>query len=436
MTGRIVANYRLERLLGEGGMGEVYLARHATIGKRVAVKLLHGYLRSDADALARFSQEAKAVNDINHPNIVDIIDFGQIDNLVYLTMEYLEGEDLHDRLMTTGLSMEASRTVLIQCASALAASHRRGIIHRDIKPENIFICRRRGETIFVKLLDFGIAKLTREQDRGVQTLTGELFGTPLYMSPEQAAGARLVDARSDVYSLGVVMYELLTGRLPFECQTLSDALLAHATQTALRVTDLNPNVPSDIAAVCERAIEKDPAARFQSMKELHSALTSAAWSRAVTVVVQRTANGASITTRRRAPRRALAGSALLLLALAGAAWVARSRKPPRPPPLAPAVAAPAPAAAPREVRIAIRSEPPGALVVCDGKALGRSPVALATRAGGPPLQIEVRLRGFERVLRTVEADRDQEVALSLRRLPSGKKAKGTGDSVLYPPSYR
>jgi eukaryotic-like serine/threonine-protein kinase len=271
LLGRTIGNYVLEFLLGEGGMGAVYLARHPLIGKRVAIKVMKARLASDDGMAARFFSEARAVNEIRHPNIVDIIDFGHADSLLYFTMEHLEGESLAERLATSGFTNTEARHIAHQCCSALDASHRHDIIHRDLKPQNIFLCRRGADTNYVKVLDFGLAKMARGEG-GYKTGQGEIFGTPDYMSPEQCQGASLADARSDVYSLGVVLYEMLTRRTPFACDTVGETMIAHITRTPLPPSQLNPAVSPALDAVVMRALEKDRGKRFQTMSEFAAAL--------------------------------------------------------------------------------------------------------------------------------------------------------------------
>ncbi|HEY0194427.1 MAG TPA: serine/threonine-protein kinase, partial [Kofleriaceae bacterium] len=205
--------------LGEGGMGSVYLALHPHIGKKVALKVLHSELSNNQDVATRFFNEAKAVNDIGHPNIVDIVDFGIIqagaghDQLVYFIMEYLAGVTLSQLIRSEApLPPERALTIGLQVADALSASHKCGIVHRDLKPDNIILIQRGRERDFVKLLDFGIAKLTGGDAMGShRTRTGIVMGTPAYMSPEQCEGKDTVDHRTDVYALGIVLYEMLTG---------------------------------------------------------------------------------------------------------------------------------------------------------------------------------------------------------------------------------
>ncbi|MCX5740994.1 MAG: serine/threonine-protein kinase [Proteobacteria bacterium] len=257
-------------------MGAVYLAIHPVIGKRVAIKVLHPSLAADASTVARFFVEAKAVNEIGHPNIVDVSDLGRMTTaagaeLVYFVMECLEGESLAARLRRGRPSIELVRHVIGQCCSALAASHRTGIVHRDLKPDNIFLCARPDDPSFVKVLDFGIAKLTGDGAHH-PTQTGQIIGTPAYMAPEQCGGGGEVDARSDVYSLGVVLYEMLTGALPFGGKTMMDMISGHLFAAPPPPRALVPSIPVDLEAAALRALAKRPDERFQTMAELARAI--------------------------------------------------------------------------------------------------------------------------------------------------------------------
>jgi len=225
LIGQTIGNYLVTQKLGEGGMGSVYLAEHPSIGKKVALKVLHSEFSTDQEVTARFFHEAKAVNDIGHPNIVDIVDFGILqagggrEQLVYFIMEYLAGVTLSQLIRAEApLPPERVLGIGLQVADALSASHKCGIVHRDLKPDNIILLQRGSERDFVKLLDFGIAKLTGGSAMGShRTRTGIVMGTPAYMSPEQCEGRNdKVDWRTDVYALGIVLYEMLTGRVPFQ----------------------------------------------------------------------------------------------------------------------------------------------------------------------------------------------------------------------------
>jgi serine/threonine protein kinase len=279
LLGQTIGNYRITRKLGEGGMGAVYLGEHPLIGKKVAIKVLLDELAAKEEIVNRFFVEAKAVNDIGHENIVDIVDFARARvggrEISYFVMELLEGESLAARLQRIGVSFAEAAHILEQCCSALAASHAKGIVHRDLKPENIHLVTRRTDASFVKILDFGIAKLTGAASSS-KTRTGSVIGTPAYMSPEQCEGKGQVDARSDIYSLGIVMYELLTGRVPFSAEGFGEMLVKHLTEAPVPPSQVNPRVGPELEAVVLHALEKDRNRRFQSMDELGEALRNPA----------------------------------------------------------------------------------------------------------------------------------------------------------------
>ena len=216
MIGRVVGSWRVVKLLGEGGMGSVYMGEHPAIGSKVAIKMLHPRFDADERIVERFFNEAKAVNVIGHDNIVNILDFDVADGgRHYFVMEFLHGRPLQ-ALVQPGVPLPLGRAgpILLQCCRALQAAHERGIVHRDFKPDNVFLVDRDGRTDFVKLVDFGIAKLTDPTSAHL-TQTGTVIGTPAYMSPEQASGEPSIDARSDVYSLGVTMFQMFIGKVPF-----------------------------------------------------------------------------------------------------------------------------------------------------------------------------------------------------------------------------
>ncbi len=204
------------RLLGSGGMGEVYEAQHSSIGRRFAIKFLHPLLAGNSEVVARFQREAQAAGGLENENIAAVVDIGTADDgAPYLVMEYLEGEDLAHLLVRGGpLPVPRAAYIIIQACRGLAAAHSRGIVHRDLKPENLFICKRNDGSDLVKVLDFGIAKLHTGRPGTGLTQTGTTMGTPFYMSLEQARGAKEVDHRTDIYALGVILYEILSGTKP------------------------------------------------------------------------------------------------------------------------------------------------------------------------------------------------------------------------------
>jgi len=274
--GHTIGNYKITAKLGEGGMGVVYLAEHPVIGKKVAMKAIHPELSKNSDVVSRFVTEAKAVNQIGHEHIVDIADFGNTpDGEFYFVMEYLQGESLSDRLRRENrLDAAAALSITGQIADALNASHEQGIIHRDLKPENIFLCVNRGPgRDFVKVLDFGLAKLTlSDQKVSHKTRTGSVMGTPYYMSPEQCEGKIEIDHRADIYSLGVLLFEMLTGKVPFGGDGYGEIIVKHVTMPPPSVRSINEALPEELDLILYRALAKDRDQRFQTMAEFEEAL--------------------------------------------------------------------------------------------------------------------------------------------------------------------
>src|SRR5262245_29858672 len=274
--GHTIGNYKITAKLGEGGMGVVYLAEHPVIGKKVAMKAIHPELSKNSDVVSRFVTEAKAVNQIGHEHIVDIADFGNTSQgEFYFVMEYLQGESLSDRLRREHrLDGASALSITAQIADALNASHEQGIIHRDLKPENIFLCNNRGPgRDFVKVLDFGLAKLTL-YDRKVshKTRTGSVMGTPYYMSPEQCEGKIEIDHRADIYSLGVLLFEMLTGKVPFGGDGYGEIIVKHVTMPPPSVRSISEELPEELDLILYRALAKDRDQRFQTMAEFEEAL--------------------------------------------------------------------------------------------------------------------------------------------------------------------
>jgi serine/threonine protein kinase len=276
VLGQRVNNFEIVRLLGEGGMGSVYEADHLLMRKKVAVKVLRRELSPDPDLVQRFFNEARATSAIRHPNIVEVIDLGLLqDGVPYLVMELLEGETLSARLERLGSLPIASAVDFVrQTASALGAAHANGIIHRDLKPENLFLTpdpRFHGREL-VKVLDFGIAKLRVDpSSRPVTTLVGAVLGTPAYMSPEQCRGVE-VDHRSDIYALGVILYELLCGTPPFLGEAVGDVLMMHMSVDPVPPSTLRAEVPSQLDQAILKALAKHRDRRFLRVADFAEAL--------------------------------------------------------------------------------------------------------------------------------------------------------------------
>lgn len=266
LSGRIVGGCRILSRIGSGGMGDVYLGHDDTLDRPVAFKLLSGGAHSDPAHLRRFQQEAKAVSSLNHPHILVVHAFGELDGRPYILTEFIEGHTLRARLQDGAMGIIGAVDIATQIASALAAAHERGIVHRDVKPENVML-RPDG---YVKVLDFGLAKSAAPvEGHDTRTQPGLIMGTPRYMSPEQARGMPL-DARTDVWSLGVVLYEMIAGRPPFDAEAVADVLAAILTAQHRPLTD----APPALAACIDRALSKPPAERFANAREMHAALAA------------------------------------------------------------------------------------------------------------------------------------------------------------------
>jgi len=275
MIGETLGSYDVRQQIGEGGMGEVYLAKHKLLDRMAAVKVLRPKYSSEADLVARFFAEATATNSVKHPGIVEIYDCAiHSDGRAYIVMEYLEGQTLGAALERLGCVDDVATIVNLswQVASALQAAHDKGIVHRDLKPDNIFLTfePERGPDPQVKILDFGVAKLLHSRINATQT--GSLLGTPLYMSPEQARGSGAVDHRTDVYALGCIMFEMVTGRPPFVREGMGDLIIAHASEMPPPASKIKPRLPPELDELIARMLAKRPEDRPQSMKEVMATL--------------------------------------------------------------------------------------------------------------------------------------------------------------------
>lgn len=420
LLGTVVdGRYQIERSIGEGGMGVVYLATHTSLRRKLALKVLRGEVAKDPDVVKRFVQEAQASSSIGHANIIDITDFGELpDGTAYFVMEFLEGQPLTD-LIRQGGSLAADEAVSLvrQIASALSAAHARGIVHRDLKPDNIFLTKADGHDRFVKVLDFGIAKVGGANSK--LTKTGMIFGTPHYMSPEQSAG-QAVDARTDVYALGVIMYEMFTGQVPFDADTFMGILSKHMFEQPAPPSELNGSLGA-LEPLILRALAKTPEDRYSSMQALLEDLDTVESGGRVTIGASRpaeipvpsayTPRPAVHTERVELPKSKtplvvgaivigllLVGgvSAALLSPDADVPEAAASAPPPTPevaPEREPEPDA-APEVAPEVVLVRIESDPPGATVLASGAIVGNTPLSVPRPAGTSTQRLEVRQRGF------------------------------------------
>src|SRR6478609_57296 len=272
LVGELIGHYRIESLIGVGGMGEVYLARDERLGRKVALKLLPERLTVDETQLSRFKTEARSASALNHPNILTVYEIGAEENRQFIATEFIEGMTLRASLAGGRINPHAALEIAVQVASALAAAHEAGVVHRDIKPENIML-RPDG---YAKVLDFGIAKLTEQRPASdnqietaavLQTRPGFVLGTAHYMSPEQARGQK-VDARSDIWSLGVVLYEMVAGSQPFRGETPSDCIAAILTAEPAPLSSISPDIPAKLESILQKALRKNADERYQTIKEM------------------------------------------------------------------------------------------------------------------------------------------------------------------------
>jgi serine/threonine-protein kinase len=428
--GEKVGEYDIVGKLGEGGMGTVWAGVHPVIGKRVAVKVLNSGLSRDAKMVQRFIQEARAVNQIGHRNIVDIFAFGQLASKNggagrhYFVMEHLLGIGLKARLAQPDpVSYEEGFNLLAEVCDALSAAHAEGIVHRDLKPDNIFITESKNGDRTVKLLDFGIAKLLLADEAVAQTRTGQPMGTPLYMSPEQCLGKN-VDRRTDVYSLGVIMFEMFTGQLPFPGPTYIETVNGHLQTPPPRPTAF-ADVPDALEALILSCLEKDANRRPQSIAEVRAPILQLAASFGIEIGKRKSGpylRSATPTPTRRpratttAPtppaRKRLPPAVIYLLVAvltASLATVGVLLLRPRGPVAAPAAA---------PVALQVVTTPPGATVTIDGKGEALLTPSLYQVPRAPAYEVRVELADYAPETRTVlvAADR-REQALQLTLTP-------------------
>jgi eukaryotic-like serine/threonine-protein kinase len=468
-----IGNYRVTSLLGEGGMGVVYLAQHPVFHRKVAIKLLHAVLARDPDIVARFFNEARAIHMVAHENIVEILDFGQTpDGQPYFIMEYLSGESLSDAIARGPMPADQVEAIAVQMCKALGAAHAKGIVHRDLKPHNVQLVIKADGALQVKILDFGVAKILASPDgaSSVKTRTGSLMGTPLYMSPEQCKGAGVLDHRTDIYSLGVILFEMLSGRPPFNAEGVGELFAKHMLEDPPLVTEFVPNAPPHMAAAIMKSLAKDAAARFQSMEDFRKAIVGEIRVTApASTGVRRLSNPSTTMAQTMSPRASttlssasseiddgfdikpkrakkfvlLGGGAALTIA--GAYFGFLKETPPALPPVAttttkvapPAPTPPAPPLAPVKKTVTIRfeAEPAGAHVFRrrDDKDLGVVPLEIqlakdAAKAGPDALAYVLRLPGYKERPLTADVSMDRTFHVSLEKAPvaTDKKSKNPG----------
>jgi serine/threonine-protein kinase len=446
VIGERFGSFQALSLLGEGGMGSVYLAEHPTIGRRVAVKVLRTELGRDPEVLERFLNEARAANAIRHPNIIEILDSGTTAaGVPYLVMELLEGETLRARMARAGgpLPLRDALEIAYQTASALGAAHAKGIVHRDLKPDNLFLVpndvdpgRER-----VKVLDFGIAKLQIDRAGSFRTRTGALMGTPVYMSPEQCLGTKTVDLRTDVYALGIILFEMLTGSPPYLSDGFGELVNMHLNATIPSPREKIPDVPEAIASLVVRMLAKRPEDRVASMADVQAAIKAAASPSlqlrglsssprldptapttarevAAPTTLSRTAGELERPAGARSGRRGVTYAAIGLAVVAGALAAARLRGGSSPevvaatPSLAPA--APPPKAV-DTVELRIDSDPPGADVAGEGGVrIGTTPIVTTRPRAAGTLELTLSKAGFRPARIQVPLDKNRESTVELR----------------------
>jgi len=441
----LAGRYLVTRKVGQGGMGAVYEATHTLIGKRVAVKvLLEKYARREA-IVSRLEQEARLASSCQNEHIIDITDFGTTeDGRTFVVMEYLDGESLAECLAReTQLPEQRVLGIIAQAASALAAAHAKGIVHRDIKPENLFLLRR-NDRDFVKVVDFGISKSLRASDEAEEqprlTQTGMVLGTPLYMSPEQARGDDELDARVDVYALGVIMYEATTGRVPFVGNNYLSVISQVLNEDARPPRELRPELSEEFEAIVLRAMAKDRDERYagatellhdvtallddptrsterakitgprRKMKRSKSPLKIAVWIALVTVVV-----AAVVTT--------------VVMLFGGSEGAKRHDRVAAPPPntageAAPPPAEPDPAPEAETLEVMIQTDPPNATVAVDGVDKGPAPVTLRLVVHDHFTEIVASAPGYDDKKITVNTyvNKDKQYTLKLKKPPTGSPA--------------
>jgi serine/threonine protein kinase len=418
MIGFVLAGkYRVVRQIGRGGMGVVYEAEHVELGKRVAIKLMLEKYAQDGEASKRFEREALAASRIGNPHIIDVGDIGHTeDGRPFVVMELLSGMPLSQVIEMSGpLPPWRAIAIMKQVLRAVGAAHNKGIIHRDLKPDNIFISSHDDQHDFVKLLDFGISKMI-DPDQEVAftklTTTGVVMGTPLYMAPEQAMG-HVIERHADIYACGVILYEMLAGRPPFEGATYAVLVAKLLTQAPPLLRDVRPGLPAALVAAVHKALEKEPKDRFQTAEHFLLALpgekTPSLLELAGTLDSSSGAVAVSPPTEKRVPKKwPLFAIGAAVVAAAGVVGFlamnrASSSEAPRPEPARPSIApinSPAPSPSVTVGQMQIRSVPAGASVFINDEERGLTPVEITLSPGR--YKVRVELEGYD----TIESEED------------------------------
>jgi serine/threonine-protein kinase len=475
VTGRILGSYKIAEKIGEGGMGAVYRADHQRLARRAAIKVLRPELSTNAMVVERFFTEARATSLIRHPGIVEVTDCSVEDGCAYIVMELLAGESLASYLRRNGPLRERGFLMAVriaeEIASAVGAAHAQQIIHRDLKPDNVFLVSQAGGAVQVKILDFGIAKLVAD-DSVHRTSTGSLLGTPIYMSPEQCRGTGKVDIRTDIYSLGCIIYELVSGRPPFMRDGAGELIAAHIGEMPVPLEQAAPEVPAALAALAARMLAKNPADRPASMSEVlfqlqavHGAgprttvlvlpstpsrpvpevaaatpalpatavllpktavLTPADPPRPYRTTLGESAHSEEPPATAPAPSRRWiwAVAAAVVVVAGGVLGVSQWRRPALtvttsvgPPPVAVAIQpppAPPPAPPPVEwVVVDVENSPPGTTAVVDGE---RKSIPLRLEKGSPAREVRFEASGYQPRTVAVDGDRDRLLVLEWKRV--------------------